>query len=152
MPQKKNPGGRPSKYKPEYCDRLIAHMTKGLSFESFAGLVEVNQDTVHEWVKRHVEFSEAKKLGQSALRLWWERTGQEGLFNVMTRDGEGGNSTVTINSTMYVWMTKNMLGWRDKQDIDQKITDTGDKRRADDAEKERDELLTLCKRFGLGSE
>ena len=33
--KERNPVGRPTKYKPEYCEMLIEHMSEGLSFESF---------------------------------------------------------------------------------------------------------------------
>lgn len=62
----KNERGRPSKYKPEYCDRLIAHMGKPASFESFASQVDVDRDTLYEWRKVHKDFSDAHKKGKMA--------------------------------------------------------------------------------------
>ena len=65
--------GRPSLYKPEYCEMLISHMEKGFSFRSFAGIVRVNFDTVYEWEKVHPAFSDAKKTGEALQLVYDER-------------------------------------------------------------------------------
>ncbi len=61
MAKLKRKEGRPTLYRPEYCDRLILHCKKGLSYEAFAGVVDVCVDTLYEWEKVHPKFSEAKK-------------------------------------------------------------------------------------------
>lgn len=58
--------GRPSLYRPEYCDMVIEHMAKGHSLTGFAGVIQVNLDTVYEWQTKHPEFSEAVHIGRSA--------------------------------------------------------------------------------------
>ena len=72
---KPNLGGRPTKYKPEYDEMLIKHMTNGYSFESFAGIIEVNQDTLHECAKVQISFSEAKKIAFAKCQYFWEKVG-----------------------------------------------------------------------------
>ena len=52
---KKRPIGRPSKYDSKYCDMLIEHMSEGLSFESFAGLIGTCKETIYEWTRKHPE-------------------------------------------------------------------------------------------------
>ena len=56
--------GAPTKYKPEYCDMLVQHMGKPASFESFAGVIGVDRDTLYEWRKVHKAFSDAHKKGK----------------------------------------------------------------------------------------
>lgn len=73
--------GRPTKYKEEYCQKLIDHMAEGYSFDSFAGIVDVNIDTLYEWAKVHVEFSDAKSIGTAKSMAWWERIGRMGMIN-----------------------------------------------------------------------
>lgn len=92
--------GRPSKYKTKYCDMIIDHMAEGYSFESFGAIIDVNQDTLHEWAKRHEEFSEAKKLAFTKSRYYWEKTGIEGLQTTVMRKG---NMTVTKTLNVRVW-------------------------------------------------
>lgn len=100
--------GRPSKYKPEYCDQLIEHMKEGLSYDSFAGLIRVNDDTLREWEKKHSEFAAAKKEARRLQALFWEKLGRAAAAGKV----EG------FNATAFVWMTKNMLGWREKTDLE----------------------------------
>lgn len=76
--EKKNKTGRPSKYKKEYCTLLYNHMKAGLSFESFAGTIGVDRDTLYEWRKTRREFSDAFKKGREASLLFWERLGIHG--------------------------------------------------------------------------
>lgn len=73
--------GRPTKYKEEYCQKLIDHMAEGYSFDSFAGIVDVNIDTLYEWAKVHAEFSDAKSIGTAKSMAWWERIGRMGMIN-----------------------------------------------------------------------
>ena len=79
----KKPHGRPTKYKPEYCEQLIKHMAEGLSFETFAAVISVNPDTIYEWAKRHNSFSEAKKIGFNKSQLFWEKLGRSGAAGKM---------------------------------------------------------------------
>lgn len=101
--------GRPTKYKPEYCEALIEHMSQGLSFEAFSAVIDVNQDTLHEWAKVHSRFSEAKKQAFSKCRLFWEKIGIEGIWNV-----EGK----TLNTGNYCFQMKNRFKWTDRVEVE----------------------------------
>ena len=74
-----NKVGRPSDYRPEYCQKIIEHCREGFSFESFAGLIGVHVDTLYEWEKVHKEFSESKKIAAAVSLYKWEKTGIEAL-------------------------------------------------------------------------
>ena len=99
-----NKVGRPSKYKVDYCAMLVVHMAEGLSFESFAGAIGVDRDTIYEWVSAHEEFSDAKKDGAARSQLFWERIGVEGMVND------------SINATLWIFNMKNRFKWRDKSE------------------------------------
>jgi hypothetical protein len=106
--------GRPTLYDDKFCVELIEHMKAGYSFESFAGSIGVNRDTLYEWAKVNPEFSDAKKIGTEAGRLFWETKGIEGLFSTTERCGDQGSSK-SINATIWIFNMKNRFGWRDKQ-------------------------------------
>ena len=95
-PEEKRGRGRPSKYDPVLCDKIIEWFTidpyevvKGRkvanplpTFEKFAHSIGVHVDTLHEWKSAHPEFSEAYKKAQqlqmdfpqrSALWSQWHR-------------------------------------------------------------------------------
>lgn len=80
--------GRPTLYKPEYCQQVIDHMAKGHSFWSFAAEIDVCMDTLSEWCKVHPDFSEAKRVGQAKLLKFDEQlalTGSSGQLSRVAR-------------------------------------------------------------------
>jgi hypothetical protein len=64
--------GRPTEYRPEYCQLVIEKMGEGLSLTAFAGFIRVSRDTVYEWIKRHRDFSDAVSRARPARVLWLE--------------------------------------------------------------------------------
>lgn len=100
------PVGRPTDYKPEYCELLIDHMKRGLSFESFGAVVDCCEDTLHEWKKVHSEFSESYKKGEVYSRMLWEELGLVGTT-------EGKN----FNATTWIFNMKNRFKWKDRHDV-----------------------------------
>ena len=74
------PVGRPTEYREEYCNKLIEHMKKGYSFESFGAEVPgyVHCATLYRWAEAHDEFREAKKIGTILSLKYWERLGMLG--------------------------------------------------------------------------
>ena len=96
MSEEKSKGGRPSKYKPEYCEALIEHMARGLSYEAFAAQCNVCRDTLYEWEKRYPEFFDSKKIGHAKLLKFFEELG----FGLMSGDVKG-------NAAVYIFTMKN---------------------------------------------
>ena len=108
------PAGRPTKYKPEYCESVIEHMSSGASLTSFAAEIEVSRSTINLWIDEHPEFMESVKRAKAKCAAWWERQGREGAT---------GNKD--INPTLVIFGLKNMGAedWRDKQEIDHRSGD-----------------------------
>jgi oleate hydratase len=65
--------GRPTLYKPEFCDQLIEQMAEGLSFMAAMARIGVSRQTGYSWVKQHEEFLEAFELGKGKRLLFLER-------------------------------------------------------------------------------
>lgn len=62
-----------SKFKDEYCEELIEHMSQGADFKSFAGKVGVTEPTLHAWKKSEPEFATAYAHAIEKCYAWWER-------------------------------------------------------------------------------
>lgn len=78
--------GQPTKYKPEFCDLLVQHLSSGYSFESFGAIADVCESTIYNWCDpKHPsyqeEFLEAKKRAWPKCRYWWESQGIKGLWS-----------------------------------------------------------------------
>ena len=102
------PAGRPTKYKPEMCGRLIALMGEGMSKEAACHELGIVKDTLYRWAKEKEEFSDALKRAELACAHWWEEKGKEAAQGKI----EG------FNATAFVWMTKNVLKWSDRQSME----------------------------------
>lgn len=98
--------GQPTKYKPEYCEALVAHMTDGCSFETFAAYCNVSIDTLYEWAKVHQEFSEAKKRAVVKSMDYWEKMGRAGTAGKL----KGFN----VASWIYTMKCRFPKYWRDE--------------------------------------
>ena len=108
--------GRPTLYRPEYCEQLIEHMGTGLSYEAFAGKLGVSKQTIYDWEKANPDFLDAKNIAFEQSRLFWEQKGIDGLFSETFEDKDAKTrSSKSINATIWLFNMKNRFGWRDKQ-------------------------------------
>lgn len=58
--------GRPSQYKPSYCDILFIHCANGKKISSFAKVLNISRSTLYSWIDKHTEFKIALKAGEVA--------------------------------------------------------------------------------------
>jgi len=121
MSKKKKKVGRPSKYDVKYCDKVIEFFSRSPNkevvqeygykllpnplpfFSDFAYLIGVNVDTLHEWKKKHPEFSESYKRAQELQKQFLITNGLLGLYPTGS----------------YCFTAKNITDMRDKQEIEE---------------------------------
>ncbi len=65
--------GRPTKYKPAYCEEVISLMGEGLSFMAACASLGVHRTTAYDWVKEYPDFAAAHELGRGKRVLFLER-------------------------------------------------------------------------------
>lgn len=126
--------GRPTKYKPQYCQELIDYFlvepTKEVEittrlkngteiykneerpnnfpfFSAFARKIGVSMDTMDKWQDRFPEFAEAYKTAKALQKEFLIENGLKGLYN----------------ATAYIFTAKNITDMRDQVD---QIHDVGD--------------------------
>lgn len=107
--------GRPTKYKPEYCEQLIEHMSGGLSYECFGAIINVARSTIYKWETEFPEFSDAKELAFNQSLLYWEKAGNAGMYM--------GGKDNPFNATIWNINMKNRFGWKDKVETTHQVTD-----------------------------
>lgn len=74
------PAGRPTKYKPEFCDLVIEVGEQGGWLCEMAEACDVHRNTFDFWIKEHPEFLEALTRAKQKAQAWFERTGREAMF------------------------------------------------------------------------
>lgn len=113
----KHERGRPTDYRPEYCQQLLDYFgekpytednqgkIRATDFKSLAGFaikIGVSRDTLHEWSKKHKDFSDAYIRAKDFQENFLAVNGNKGL----------------INANFGIFTAKNVLNWRDKKEID----------------------------------
>jgi len=114
--KKRSFGGRPIKYKPEFCEQLYESLSQGYSVEASCAVIGeicedgkpegISKDTMYRWFREYPEFSYAKKRGIEEGRRMWETLGIRHITHY--KDG------VQLNSAVYCFNMKNRFGWSDK--------------------------------------
>jgi len=87
MTEKKKLLGRPTKYKPEYCDMFIESCSQGNTPVQFAASISVAKSTVHQWRQDYPDFSDAFDVGRAKWQAWWENRGIENMENKDYKEG-----------------------------------------------------------------
>lgn len=85
-----NPVGRPSAYRPEYCQRVIEAGKVGKSIVGMAVACGVCRDTLSNWAEEYPEFFQALKEAQDLSQDWWE---ERGRIHMLEDYGEGAHGT-----------------------------------------------------------
>ena len=106
------PEGRPSEYRPEYCELVLERMAQGISLTGFAGSIRVARATVYEWIARHREFSDAVARARAARVLWWETK--------LQRSRKGAETTASI----FALRNADPTEWRDIKSVQHDHTHT----------------------------
>lgn len=63
----------PTKYREEYCEKLIKHMAQGYSYETFGAEVGCGRSTLYEWEKHHPEWVKAKQSAIEEAQKFFEQ-------------------------------------------------------------------------------
>lgn len=125
----KHAGGRPTKYKPEYCQAIIDFFSipptrtvietitrkDGSTLEKetqvasdfptiqgFCFSIDIVKDTLHEWIAKYPEFADAYKRAKELQENLWVQNSIKGLYN----------------PAFTIFTGKNIFGWRDKQEVE----------------------------------
>lgn len=73
------PAGRPSEYRPAFCDQVVDLGKEGKSKAQMAAAFDVSRQTIDNWAVAHPEFLEALSRAETHAQAWWEAKGVEGL-------------------------------------------------------------------------
>jgi transposase len=106
----KHPGGRPTDYKPEYCEEAIELLDKGKSKIQLCRHFRIAKSTLQQWEQNHPEFSAAINEGVGYSEAVWMDKGEDNLCN---RD---------FNSRLWELNMMNRFGWMKRTDQNTKLS------------------------------
>lgn len=87
-----HPGGRPTKYRPHFCQLLDKAAAEGYSLTAFAGSLGSHRDQLIEWAAKFPEFADAVKRAKALRTQRWETQ----AINISQNGGSGGQAVMTI--------------------------------------------------------
>ncbi len=121
--------GRPTKYKPEFCDKEYLVCCKGGTNQDLADTFNVNMTTVRDWRAKYEEFSTAIKEGKRIADQNVERSLYQRAMGYSHEDVHISNfqGVITITplikhyppdpTSMIFWLKNRKPDkWRDKQE------------------------------------
>lgn len=131
--------GRPTKYRPEFCEDVIRLGREGYSKASMAWELDIDIATMWRWEKEHPEFHKAMKRARALARGWWEEQGRLGTWSTKDRQ---------LNAAAYSLQMRNRFPkhWRDKQEHDLRTPDGITVRRAEAREHVTSEIERIAQR------
>ncbi len=105
----KPPFGRPTKYKPEMCERVLQFAREGMGRVETAAELGVAMSTFQQWEIEHPEFAQAMTDARDFSHAWWATQGRRGIW--------GGKS---FNANAYALQVRNRFpaDWKDKREVD----------------------------------
>ena len=106
--------GRPTKFKPEYCKKVIELGKLGKSFEQMAAQLDVGYRTLCRWRDNHEEFCHALDEAQALAQNWWEEQAQ----SYMLEDKDGPR----LNSSLWSRSMAARFPKKYRQEVKQEIT------------------------------
>ena len=82
--------GRPTDYRPEYCEDIIAFCSGGESLTAWCAKQGISRNTLYEWRDRHPTFADAIARARVVACAWWENQVRTNLGdrNFNTRSAE----------------------------------------------------------------
>lgn len=83
------PGGRPTDYRPEYCDGVVSAGKQGKTLTWFAASIDQGRRTVYQWRDAHPEFAHACDRARAAFQAYWESR-----FDVAASDRQQNSSAI----------------------------------------------------------
>ena len=100
--REKNKIGRPSQYKPSFCDIIVDVMREGGSKYEACVAIDKDMDTWYQYIKKHNDFAAAVKKGELLSKCWWEKNGRVNLYGK------------EFNHVLWYMNMRNRHGWSDK--------------------------------------
>lgn len=100
--------GRPTKYDPKFCQKVIAWGKKGMAPVQWAAELMVSKQVLIDWCKAHPEFLDAYEVGMSLREAWLVKQSN----NRTTGKNRFGSDT------MIKFMLAANHGYREKLDLE----------------------------------
>lgn len=106
-------------YKEIYCEKLIEHMEKGYTFESFAAILSVSPALLTEWCDYYPDFSDAKQIGKQSRSIEYQTLlKHSAVGHSENGDGERENFTGSQQAIQFALKNYDPKNFKEKSTIE----------------------------------
>lgn len=113
-----------TKYRPEFCEMLVKHMSQGNSFTTFGVDINISSTTLHQWTKDHEEWKEAKQRGFDAGLKFFEQLLTSASVGVMPEKLKELNSNgISLSAVIFALKTRFHKEYGEKTQVDHTSSD-----------------------------
>lgn len=127
-PKAPAPMGRPTDYRPEFCERIVELGKQGYSQARMAADLDIAKATINLWASKHPDFMNALTRARTYSQSWWEREAQDGLKNREFNAAIWDKSVKSMFREDYTDRTVNEMVGKDGEEL--KLSDSSDAARA----------------------
>lgn len=103
--------GRPTKYKREYCQRIIELGEDGDQPVALSAELHVSKSTIHQWREDYPEFSDAFDISRDCCERYWLNLAKN-----------RANGTMNGSDAMIKFILSAAHGHREKSDVTTEVT------------------------------
>lgn len=96
--------GRPTKYKPRYCEEILELARQGKGIAHYAAHCNTVRETIYAWGRDYPAFSDTLKRADELRELWW--------VDQALRQASGGAGNANITK----WMMACNFGYKEPKD------------------------------------
>jgi len=100
--------GRPTKYDPAYCEKVVELGRKGCGLAEIAYELDVTRQTLQNWQVEHPQFLGAITHARELSEGWWASQGRAGIWS----------REFNANAYRLQVMNRFPSEWRDKREIE----------------------------------
>lgn len=90
-----------------FVERYLQFSREGYHDAAIAGCLEISKATLYRIFEKYEEMAEARELGSALRERWWFEFGRSAAAGKIPG----------FNSLVYVWMTKNVLKWKNEDRV-----------------------------------
>ena len=125
--------GRPTKYKPEYCEQVYKLCLLNATDAQIADVFDTSEQTINTWKKKYPEFLESLKDGKIRAdaevgKSLFQRACGYSHPDVHISNYQGDITVTDITkhyppdtAAAFIWL-KNRAGWRDKTETEHTLS------------------------------
>lgn len=111
-----------TKYKEEYCKKLIEHMSQGFSYDSFPAEVNCGLQTLYDWEKRYPEWEKAKAEAFAASQKFYETRLIAKISGMPVGNKDFKKKEISDRLLEFALKTRFHKTWGEKKQIDHEVS------------------------------